>query len=405
MLTDAKRLQQIIKNLLSNAFKFTHAGQVTLHDRAGDRAAGARDNDALEPRRRSVLAFSVTDTGIGIPADKQQIIFEAFQQADGTHQPQVRRHRPGPGDQPRARRGCSAARSGWSARPARGSTFTLYLPQTYTPRAAARRRLGRAERADAAAAPQRTAEPRAALAGDAATPVEAVAATDAADAARSTSAGDDRDDIQPGDRVLLIVENDLALRPLPARGGARAAASRAWSRRSAPAALALAREYQPGAITLDIYLPDIDGWRVLERLKNDLATRHIPVCVISTDDARERALQLRRARRSSPSRSRAKDALDELLEHARAYVVARPRKRLLVVEPDAEPRDEHRRAASAAADVQVDRGRRRRRRRCELLQRATVDCVVVDAELPDMTPRDADRATLARATPMRSRCR
>ena len=82
MLTDAKRLQQIIKNLLSNAFKFTHHGQVTLTVDAGRRAAGTRDNEELN-RAAEVLAFAVTDTGIGISPDKQQIIFEAFQQADG----------------------------------------------------------------------------------------------------------------------------------------------------------------------------------------------------------------------------------------------------------------------------------------------------------------------------------
>ena len=102
MLTDAKRLQQIIKNLLSNAFKFTHQGQRDARRSSRPTAGWSPDNDDAEPRRRRCIAFSVTDTGIGISPDKQQIIFEAFQQADGTHQPQVRRHRPGPGDQPRA---------------------------------------------------------------------------------------------------------------------------------------------------------------------------------------------------------------------------------------------------------------------------------------------------------------
>ncbi len=129
--TDAKRLQQIIKNLLSNAFKFTHRGQVHAVGRVSDGWLGiARTTNST--RAAGVIAFTVKDTGIGIPTDKQQIIFEAFQQADGQHQPQVRRHRR-----------LASRSAAWLSRllggeirlsstPGRGSTFLLYLPATFT---------------------------------------------------------------------------------------------------------------------------------------------------------------------------------------------------------------------------------------------------------------------------------
>ena len=120
----------------------------------------------------------------------------------------------------------------------------------------------------------------------------------------STRSGDDRDDIQPGDRVLLIVENDLGFARF-LLDAAREQGFKGLVTSLGAAALALAREYKPDAITLDIFLPDIDGWRVLERLKNDLATRHIPVCV-DLDRRRPRAgARLRAPWRSWPSRSRA----------------------------------------------------------------------------------------------------
>jgi len=136
MFTDSKRLQQILKNLLSNAFKFTHHGAVTLTIARRPRAGATTTRTSTGPT--SVLSLSVSDTGIGIPADKQQIIFEAFQQADGSTSRKYGGNRPGPGDQPRA----VAAPGGeirLASSPGRGSTFTLYLPQTYAPSRPGRR--------------------------------------------------------------------------------------------------------------------------------------------------------------------------------------------------------------------------------------------------------------------------
>jgi CheY-like chemotaxis protein len=144
--------------------------------------------------------------------------------------------------------------------------------------------------------------------------------------------GDDRDDIRPGDRVLLVVENDVGF----ARFLLDAARERGFKGIITPlgaSALALAREYNPDAVSLDIHLPDIDGWRVLERLKKDPATRHIPVYAVSTDDSRERALMSGcMAFVSKPIQRR--EILDGMLDHLRGYL-GRPTRHVVLVEPDA----------------------------------------------------------------------
>jgi CheY-like chemotaxis protein len=149
--------------------------------------------------------------------------------------------------------------------------------------------------------------------------------------------GDDRDDIRPGDRVLLIVENDAGFARF-LLDAAREKGFKGLVTALGAAALTLTREYNPDAISLDIHLPDIDGWRVLERLKKDPATRHVPVCVVSTDDAKDRALNagcLAFLAKPIPSR----EVLDGLLDHLGEYL-NRPARHLLVVEPDAARRDQ-----------------------------------------------------------------
>ncbi|MBI3372497.1 MAG: HAMP domain-containing protein, partial [Betaproteobacteria bacterium] len=283
MFTDAKRLQQIIKNLLSNAFKFTHRGQVTLTIEAATGGWSAT-NEALN-HAPQVLAFSVSDTGIGIPGEKQQIIFEAFQQADGS----TSRKYGGTGLGLAISRELSRLLRGeirLFSTLGRGSTFTLYMPQSHTPQ--------RPAQSPEEAAGPRFADRPAELAGSArlpalaAVPAIALPHAEPEPEALPNEAGDDRDNIRPGDLVLLIVENDIPFARVLLEA-ARAKSFKVLVASLGAAALAMAREYKPSAITLDIVLPDIEGWRVLERLKNDTASRHVPVCVISTEEARERA--------------------------------------------------------------------------------------------------------------------
>jgi CheY-like chemotaxis protein/HAMP domain-containing protein len=350
MLTDAKRLQQIIKNLLSNAFKFTHHGQVTLTAQPVQ-AGWNPENEELN-RAAEVLAFSVSDTGIGISGDKQQIIFEAFQQADGSTSRKY-------------------GGTGLVSHPGRGSTFTLYLPATYAPPRTGRK-----------AAP--VTEPPAVPTPAPAHPPEPA---HAAPAGKNGSApvpepevgplvnevGDDRDDIRPGDRVLLIVENDLGFARF-LLDTAREKGFKGLVTSLGAAALAMAREYKPDALTLDIYLPDIEGWRVLERLKNDVSTRHLPVCVISTDESRDRALAsgaVAFVAKPIPNR----DVLDGVLDYLGDFI-GRSMKSLLVVEPDAERRGRIL-ACIDAEDVQVTAvpdGPAA----LQMLRERRVDCVVLN---------------------------
>src|SRR6185437_3724715 len=207
VITDAKRLQQVLKNLLSNAFKFTHRGQVTLTIDHADGGWGA-ENEELE-RSHEVLAFSVNDSGIGISADKQQIIFEAFQQADGS----TSRKYGGTGLGLAISRELAKLLGGeirLVSAPGKGSIFTLYIPQTYIGSRSTR--------------PRTTAEmlrqtPNVELNdlfldsgafGLLPSPASEVDEEREPEILTLNEAQDDRESIQPEDRVLLIVENDLA---------------------------------------------------------------------------------------------------------------------------------------------------------------------------------------------------
>src|SRR5205814_5456631 len=146
----------------------------------------------------------------------------------------------------------------------------------------------------------------------------------------------DREDIQPGDRVVLIVENDLGFAKILLES-ARHQGFKGVVSTTGAAALAMLREYQPAIMTLDIYLPDMQGWRVLDRLKADLSTRHIPVCVVSTDDSRDRALNSGAIGFiAKPVTSQA--VIDEAMAQLKEYV-SRPRRKLALLMPPGADRD------------------------------------------------------------------
>jgi CheY-like chemotaxis protein len=258
MRTDAKRLQQVMKNLLANAFKFTDRGTVILSVAPAE--SGWSADHAHLRRAESVVALAVSDTGIGIEAEKQQIIFEAFQQADGG----TSRRYGGTGLGLAISREISRLLGGelrLESAPGQGSTFTLYVP--LEPVVQAEAPLARHAAPLLAAAPASLA---------------------------SSPVIDDRAFLAPGDRVLLIVEDDPAFASVLAEQGHERGFKVVVTTRGADA-LATARELRPDAITFDLGLPDLDGWRVLDRLKDDPATRHIPVYLISAADELERSLR------------------------------------------------------------------------------------------------------------------
>ena len=362
--TDTKRLQQVLKNLLSNAFKFTERGSVSL--RASVATGGWNPEQQMLNAANTVIAFSVTDTGIGIPKEKHGVIFEAFQQGDGT----TSRKYGGTG------LGLSISRQitrllGGEIRiestPGEGSTFTLYLPLIYpaqpveTP-SVDEDGLGGMSTTIEGSKSLLTASSRVVLA-----PVV------------ERAISDDRATIEAGDRVLLIAEDDpnfaQILLDLARERGFKGVVAQ-----SADRALAAAREYQPTAVTLDLRLPDADGWTILDRLKHDPSTRHIPVHIISVEENWQRGLRLGAI--DFMTKPATKESLSQALTTLHDFV-DRPVKRLLVVEDDEAQQqsiaeligdgDVITTAVTTGADA------------LEVLQRESFDCMVLDLGLPDMT--------------------
>jgi signal transduction histidine kinase/CheY-like chemotaxis protein/HAMP domain-containing protein len=361
--TDPKRLQQVLKNLLSNAFKFTERGSVILRIGPADSGWSA-DVDTLA-HARSVLAISVTDTGVGIPAEKQKIIFEAFQQADGS----TSRKYGGTGLGLAISRELTRLLGGelvLTSSPNRGSTFTLYLPQNFS--------VPRGRKAPAGAVRAREHEER---------PVTpSIAAEDGSRRGVDLGHDDDRDAIGPGDLVALIVDNDVGFARF-VLDTAREQGFKGIVTSFGAAGVALARERPPSVVILDICLPDLDGWRVLSRLKRDLATRHVPVHIITTEEDRHRGLQLGAVGvLGKPLQD--KGALERMFTSLRALVTRPDRSVLLVGYEGAEAAQL--RATLAHEGLRVDEVRGWAQARAAM-RRQPPDVLVVDPSVPGVRLR------------------
>ncbi|HWO20220.1 MAG TPA: HAMP domain-containing protein, partial [Kofleriaceae bacterium] len=357
--SDPKRLQQILKNLLSNAFKFTAQGHVSMAVRHVTGGWNV-DHPVLGPMS-SAIAFQVTDTGIGIAPEKQKLIFEAFQQADaGTS-----RKYGGTGLGLAISRELANLLGGeirLASKPGSGSTFTLYLPLVFT---------GPTQRQLAPASGASAVGPASAHA-PVPMPVLTVAKSE-------EPVPDDRNEVREGDSVLLVIEDD----PHYARillGIARQKGFKGIVASRGQQGLSLAREYLPTAVTLDVFLPDMLGWTVLNNLKLDPRTRHIPVQMLSVEEERQHGLSHGAfAYLVKPATT---GELETAFDRLKTYVAPHT-KRLLVIE------DNDRERASIVellgeGDIEVTAAGTGAEA-LEALRARSFDCCVVDLRLPDMT--------------------
>jgi signal transduction histidine kinase/DNA-binding response OmpR family regulator/CHASE3 domain sensor protein len=362
--TDARRLQQILRNLLSNAFKFTSKGGVTLKIERVTSDWGGKV--ATLAAADTVIAFRVIDTGIGVPDDRREIVFEAFQQADaGT----ARRYG-GTGLGLSISRELTRVLQGaltLESTPGVGSTFSLYLPRVLV---------------------EVPTQPAAALIS---TPVpvprtiglpdeESVDSELLDDPAEAPD--DDRSKLATGDRVLLVIEDDRSFAAVVA-DFAREKGFKVIIERSAQDALRATKRFRPCAITLDLLLKDSNGWAVLDRLKHDPELRHVPVHVISVDDQRERALM--QGAMSFLHKPVTREMLDTVLGETLS-LIDDPVRRLLIVEDDARQRQA---IVELFGDSEV-----------EVVAKATAaaalhelserrfHCMIADLGLPDMSGAD-----------------
>ncbi|MFI8716607.1 response regulator [Stenotrophomonas sp. NPDC077464] len=352
LVADGQRLQQILKNLLANAVKFTEHGSVSLVVR-GDRAGR--------------IQFAVTDTGIGIAQAQTEVIFEAFRQADGS----TRRRYGGTGLGLSISRDLAARMGGdiaVSSEPGRGSCFTLTLPLA-----------AGASAAPLASAPDVRPAPTAKPAAP--TPLFGTG-HDAPTVAQGPRVADDRGRRSRAGRMILVVEDDVAFAEALV-GMAHELDFDCVVAQSAEEALALASELRPNGILLDIGLPDVSGLSVLERLKRDPATRHIPVHVVSGLERSQLAMELGAIGYviKPATRERLVEAIQQLEATSERDV-----RRLLIVEDDSALRSNLQlllgrdqleiTAVGTIAEAMAE------------LANSTFDCMVTDLALPDGTGYD-----------------
>jgi CheY-like chemotaxis protein/signal transduction histidine kinase len=353
VVTDSKRLQQILKNLLSNAIKFTEVGGVRLS--VSPTRSGWSEDHPILGKAASVVAFEVSDTGIGIPHEKQRIVFEAFQQADaGTS-----RKYGGTGLGLAISRELASLLGGeiqLHSTPGRGSTFTLYLPQTYVGPSTSSAAIVEGK------SPSSISQAQLSVAEHS---VETIP--------------DDRDNLQPDDAILLIVEDDQhyarVLCDLSRDKGFKVLVANRGAE-----ALALAQEYHPTAVSLDVFLPDMLGWSVLNYLKQDPKTRHIPVQMLTVDENRRHGLT--RGAFAFVTKPATTEGLEAALTRIKKYCAPR-RKRLLVVEDN--PAEQLSIKALLGYDdidvTVVATGREA----IQVASEGAFDCVVLDLLLPDVS--------------------
>ena len=360
IITDSQRLGQVIKNLVGNAMKFTEKGAVTV---TFSPVPSSINLTRSQLNHSDALAITVTDSGIGIPLDKQKIIFEAFQQADSGD----RRRYGGTG------LGLSISRELVSllggeiqlvSEPGKGSSFSIYIPiETHHKEASSQPFSTGAHGTTSTYKTEATKSLK----------TQAVVKQDTA-----IDTGDDRDNINPLDRVLLIIEDDLRFAKIITNSG-RDRGFKCLIALSGEDGLSIAREYHPDGIILDIYLPNMDGWSVLHELKQSVDTRHIPVHIISSEDPSHDSLKIGAiGHLRKPVQQEDIDAVLNKIEQASSST----EKRVLVVEDDPIMRQETIRSISDGNIIieAVDSGESA----LTALREQVFSLVILDLGLPDM---------------------
>jgi HAMP domain-containing protein/signal transduction histidine kinase/DNA-binding response OmpR family regulator len=377
--TDIQRLNQILKNLLSNAFKFTEKGEVSL--RIFEAKNKWKPNNPNLDHAKKVIGFSIKDTGIGIPQDKQMIIFEAFQQAEGS----TSRKYGGTGLGLSISRGLAELLGGTielESAPGQGSVFTLFLPIESVPMTTAKDRAPDSIKAISQLANED--QDINSLLGNLKITNEGIETRASMDVVNEmiNEAGDDRNNIQPSDKVVLVVEDDLRFSKIILEK-AHAVNLKAVVATNYLEVFDFINRFNPISMTLDVKLPDTSGWKVIDLLRNDLNYRHIPIHVISGEE--NRVLALKRGARSFLMKPLDNDSLNELFDDIISFN-EKKEKHVLVVEDNEidssqiakmlKTNDVHVTIATTGKDA------------FEHLGNHEYDCIILDYTLPDISGPD-----------------
>jgi signal transduction histidine kinase/DNA-binding response OmpR family regulator/HAMP domain-containing protein len=371
--TDIQRLNQILKNLLSNAFKFTDKGEVKF------RVYEAHHNwkqakSSLDNAKR-VVAFEIKDTGIGISKDKQNIIFEAFQQAEGS----TSRKYGGTGLGLSISRGLAELLGGsieLESEAVQGSTFTLYLPIEYNPAAIVKKE----KQTSLTISEYKLAET-----SDNVTiqsvPTIKVAEPKDLDALNEiiNEVGDDRNNIQGNDKVILVIEDDIRFAKIMIEK-AHEMDLKVVVATSFADVFELTNKFNPIAVTLDVKLPDASGWRILDLFKNDLNFRHIPVHLISGEE--NRLLAMQRGARSFHLKPLKAEALTVLFTDIIDFNNRKP-KRVLIVEDNELESSQIAKMLDNTDLINVEITNFGKDA-LKLIKNNVYDCIIVDYMLPDI---------------------
>jgi signal transduction histidine kinase/DNA-binding response OmpR family regulator len=371
--TDLQRLNQILKNLLSNAFKFTEKGEVKLKVYKANKSWKSR-NPNLDSAK-NVVAFSISDTGIGISKDKQSIIFEAFQQAEGS----TSRKYGGTGLGLSISRGLAELLGGTIELESfvnQGSTFTLYLPLEPIP-GVEKDALNNLLLVDKAPTDLDKSLVKSLTTLSPSSSMDARHLEAVSEMINET--GDDRANIQSQDKVLLVVEDDIRFAKIMIEKAheidLKVVIASTYSE-----VFGLVNMYNPVAVTLDIKLPDTSGWKVLDLFKNDLNFRHIPVYLISGEENRQ--LAYKRGARSFLLKPLKNEDLNLLFTDI-LQISEKKTKSLLLIE-DNEMDSSGIVKMLQQNDINITIAETGNKA-IELLKEKAFDCIVLDYMLPDMS--------------------